>query len=66
MITADTARLLIPTSNTTSNIAAGFTNTSVTLWDQNKENGKYIIGYEINVGLDKDTKELIPKVSHSL
>ena len=66
MITANTARLLIPVSNSTSNIAAGFTNTSVTLWDQNKEDGKYIIGYEINDGLDQDTKELIPKVSHSL
>ena len=66
MITANTARLLIPVSNSTSNTNAGFTNTSVILWDQNKEDGKYIIGYKINDGLDQDTKELIPKVSHSL
>ena len=31
------------------------------LWNQHKENGKYIIGYEIHNGMSDLGKELIPK-----
>ena len=33
------------------------------LWTKHKINGKYIVAYKVNGGLDSYTKSLIPKVS---
>ena len=39
-----------------------YAHSGVDLWDQNVVNGKYIIAYEINHGLDRQVQNLLPKV----
>ena len=39
-----------------------YADSRVDLWDQNVVNGEYIIAYEINIGLDRQLQNLLPKV----
>ena len=65
MLTRNTANRLIPFSSEMMKSRAfkSYTNSTLDLWDQNVENGKFIIAYQINEGMDDLNRELIPKVN---
>ena len=63
MLTQNTANRLIPFSSQMKKSMASYTNSKVELWDQNVENGKFIIAYQINEGMDDLNRQLIPKVN---
>ena len=63
LLTPQTASRLIPVRPLLNNkYSAALTNTSETLWTENKQAGYYIIGYIINDKLDTLNKKTIPEV----
>ena len=45
------------------NFSNAFPTTTSDLWNQNIVNGKYIIAYKLNPGLDRRLQTMLPKVS---
>ena len=43
-----------------------FPDSTVQLWNQNPVNGKYVIAYELDPGLDHKLKIKLPKVCHRM
>ena len=63
-VSARTVNTLMITSND-SNLGLmnrAFPDSTVQLWNQNPVNGKYVIAYELNPGLDHKLKTVLPKV----
>ena len=44
-------------------ISNAFPDSRVDLWDQNVVNGKFVIAYELNPGLDHKLQDMLPKVN---
>ena len=44
-------------------ILNAFPDSRVDLWDQNVVNGKFVIAYELNPGLDHKLQDMLPKVN---
>ena len=42
-----------------------YTKSNIDLWNQTSINGKYIIAYEVNPGLDPKVQDMLPKVNIS-
>ena len=40
-----------------------YTKSKIDFWDKNFINGKYIIAYEFNPGLDPKLQDMLPKVN---
>ena len=55
-------KLLETTDDADAAIWKAYPDSTVDLWDQNIVNGKYIIAYEMNPGLDRKLKSMLPKV----
>ena len=63
-VSARTVNTLMITSND-SNLGLmnrAFPDSTVQLWNQNPVNGKYVIAYELDPGLDNKLKTVLPKV----
>ena len=63
-VSGKTVRKLLKTTDyvNASDMKAYAVNLTVDLWDQNFVNGKYIVAFEINPGLDSNIKTKLPKV----
>ena len=55
-------KLLETTDDADAAIWKAYPDSTVDLWDQNIVNGKYVIAYEMNPGLDRKLKSMLPKV----
>ena len=58
MITSDNSNLGL--------MNRAFPDSTVQLWNQNPVNGKYVIAYELDPGLDHKLKIKLPKVCHRM
>ena len=56
-------KLMNINSDINANFSNAFPTTTSDLWDQNIVNGKYIIAYKLNPGLDHKLQSMLPKVS---
>lgn len=54
--------LMITSDDSNQELDRAFLDSTVKLWDQNPVNGKYVIAYEFDPGLDHELKALLPKV----
>ena len=55
-------KLLETTDDANAAIWKAYPDSTVDLWDQDIVNGKYVIAYEMNPGLDRKLKSMLPKV----
>ena len=53
---------MITSDDSNQGLNRAFHDSTVQLWDQNLANGKYVIAYELDPGLDDKLKALLPKV----
>ena len=58
--TVDT--LMITSDDSNQRLNRAFQDSTVQLWNENLVNGKYVIAYELDPGLDDELKTLLPKV----
>ena len=56
-------KLVNISSDVHANFSNAFPTTTSNLWNQNIVNGKYIIAYKLNRGLDYKLQSMLPKVS---
>ena len=54
--------LMITSDDSNQRLNRAFQDSTVQLWNENLVNGKYVIAYELDPGLDDELKTLLPKV----
>ena len=54
--------LMITSDDSNQRLNRAFQDSTVQLWNENLVNGKYVIAYELDPGLDDEFKTLLPKV----
>ena len=53
---------MITSDDSNQRLNRAFQDSTVQLWNENLVNGKYVIAYELDPGLDDELKTLLPKV----